>query len=153
MTTFRGARVAAAALLMAAAASAHDVKWGDLARIAEGRKANVTLNDGSRVKGKVVAVTPDGLRMVAGNREVLAPRREVKELRISRTTKHWRPIGTAIGLGAGLPPAVVLHARFANEGAGTPWIALVAVVPAAVGYLAGWSADRKTMDVRIIPEP
>ena len=153
MRAISGARAAALAFAMVAAASGHDLKWSDLAPVAEGRKAAVTLHDGSRVKGKVLGVSSEGLRMVAGKQEVLVPRREVARLRVSRTTKHWRHIGTVIGLGAGLPPAVVLHTYLNNEGASSPLVALAAVVPAALGYLAGWSADRKSMEIRIIPEP
>ncbi|HWQ55292.1 MAG TPA: hypothetical protein VN442_16520 [Bryobacteraceae bacterium] len=144
-----------AAALVATVATAHgyDSKWGDLGPVATGRKTSVSLRDGSRVRGKVVEVAPEGLRMATSKQEIFVPRREVRALRVSRTTKHWRAIGTVIGLGAGLPGAVVLDARLSNEGAGSPAVALVAIVPAALGYLAGWSADRKTLEIRVIPEP
>lgn len=142
-----------AMLAVAAAAHALDVRWAELGPLAGGRKARVTLADGSRVTGKVAGVTPEGIRMVTAKQETLVPRAQVRQVRISRTTRHWRPIGTLIGLGAGLPGAVVLNTYLSNEGAGTPLTALVAVVPAGIGYLVGWSLDRKSTDVRIVPEP
>lgn len=148
-------RIVTAALMAAvvAAAQGYESKWGELGPVATGRKTSVTLRDGSRVRGKVVEVAPEGLRMATSKQELFVPRRDVRVLRVSRSTKHWRPIGTAIGLGAGLPAAVVLDARLSNEGAGSPVVALVAIVPAALGYMAGWSADRKTLEIRVVPEP
>ncbi len=128
------------------------LKWKDVAPLAVERKAVVTLSDGAQLKGKVLAVEPEGLRMQVANGETLVPRAEVAGLRVSRTTRHWRAIGAAIGAGAGAPFAGAAHAYLNNEGASSPLVSLLVVVPAGLGYLAGWSADRKTVTIHVIEE-
>ncbi len=137
------------------------LKWKDLAPLAVERKAIATLTDGAQLKGKVLAVESEGLRMQVtgtsrraawGKGETLVPRAAVTTLRVSRTTKHWRAIGAAIGGGIGAPFAGAFHTYLNNEGASSPLVALMVVAPAGVGYLAGWSADRKTVTIHVIEE-
>ncbi len=147
----RAGKIVAVCALLAMSARALDVRWSELGPLADGRKARLTLADGSRVSGRIVAVTPEGVRLVTSKQETLVPRAQVKRLRISRNSRHWRPIGAAIGLGAGLPGAVVVHTYLNNEGAGTPLVSLLAIVPAGIGYLVGWSLDRKSIEVSVAP--
>jgi len=143
------------ACLAAGALAAEDreyvLKWNDLPPMVAGRKLTATLRDGTRVKGKALAVEPEGLRMRVAGSETTVPRAAVARLKVSRGTWRWRVIGTAIGVGAGAPAAGFLHARLYNEGTSSPAVALVVVVPAALGYLAGWAADRHTTLIRIAP--
>ncbi len=146
-------RLTALAMVVAAAVNAAELRWSDLGPLVTGRKVSTRLAGGRKANGKVLAVLPEGLRVETKSGETLWPRAEVSQLRVSKTTKHWRVIGTAIGAGGGAPLAGVLHAYLSNEGASSPLVALAVIVPGAIGYLAGWAADRKNLDIRITPEP
>ncbi len=151
----------APAALLAGGNREFSLTWKDLAPLAVERNAVAVLTDGAQLKGKVLAVEPEGLRMQVtgtsrraawGKGETLVPRAAVTELRVSRTTKHWRAIGAAIGGGIGAPIAGTLHVAMNNEGGSSPLLALIVVVPAGLGYLAGWAADRNTVTIHLIEE-
>ena len=142
----------APAALLAGGGQEFTLTWKDLAPLAVERKAVAVLSDGAQLKGKVLAVEPEGLRMQSGKGETLVPRAALTELRVSRTTRRWRLIGAGIGAGIGAPVAGAAHTYLNNEGGSSPLVALLVVVPAGLGYLAGWAVDRKTVTIHVIEE-
>jgi len=137
------------AALHARHANAFQLKWNELGLLATGRTATARLTDGKKVKGKVLAVEPDGLRMEG---KPLVPRAAITDLDVGKSTKRWRIVGTSIGVGIGAPIAGVAHAYLTNEaGKSDARLSLLVAIPAALGYLAGRSADRKILHIHILP--
>lgn len=150
------------ALLMLGAAgldAAQDtrVSWSGLGPLVNGRTVAVTLPDGTDLKGKVVEVADSRLVMDVArtsNRNAHPkgrtdiPKASVRVLQVHRSGAKWKVIGTTIGLGAGLAIAAPVNTYAHNEGDGAP-LAVAAIVagPAALGFLAGWAADRKTVTI------
>ncbi len=144
--------------------SAYRLQWGDLGRIVTNRRVSLTLPSGIRLQGDVTSVEPDSLVLFVTKTSDkraypkgrgLVPRPEVTTLRVSKTTGYtWRVAGTAIGGGLGALLGVGL-AQYASSRGGHAVAAGVAgvVIPTALGYLGGWSADRKTFLVSVEPEP
>ena len=68
----------APAVLLAGSGREFTLTWKDLAPLAVDRKAVAVLTDGAELKGKVLAVEPEGLRMqVTRKGETLVPRAAV----------------------------------------------------------------------------
>jgi len=83
------------------------------------------------------------------------PRSMVREIRVARNASYkWRLIGTALGAGIGLAIAVPVLAETHNEGSGRYDGAAVGLAGglAALGYLAGWSADRRGDVITVVPD-
>ncbi len=130
-------------LLLAALLSAAEyrLKWDDLPALATGKRVSIRLPDGSRVKGKVVAVTREDISVEARGRHVTAvPRAAVKQMDLARGKGYtWRVIGATIMGGVGLAVGVPVMV-YAEEA----WIgALVAAGSPAIGWLIGWPPDTR----------
>jgi hypothetical protein len=141
-----------------------ELRWSELSARVTGRKIALALPEGAAVEGKAIAVTPDGLRLrisktsdrkVAPKGELLVPRKSVSL--VSVTEHGW--IGRVLcSLGAGaLTAALIL-----NAGSNVYEGALVVVVPASAaaggvgaavgGYYIGKRIDRRTTEIRVIPD-
>ncbi len=126
----------------------------------QGKKIAVVLPDGAHLKGTVLAVeseklildvqhTSDKQHYPKGRVEI--PRASVRTFSMTVDRVFWKVTGAAIGLGIGLAIAVPVNAYAHNEGDGAPGaIAAIIAVPTALGFLAGRSADRKTVTVTVI---
>ena len=133
--------------------------WRELAGVAAGRKISIVLPDGARVQGKVLAVESDKLMLDVTKTSdkrtfpkgtASLPRASVRSFTMIQTRTLWKIVGTAIGLGGGLAIAAPVNAYAHNEGDGAPLaVAAIIAVPTALGFLAGWSADRKKVTVTI----
>jgi len=87
--------------------------------------------------------------------EMAVPRRSMRTIEVSRSTKKWPVIGTIVGLGVGLPAAAVSVFRRAGgflsndhqTRANTVAFAILGGLTAG-GFLVGWALDhRKTVIV------
>lgn len=150
-----------ASAVRSSAADKRDVRWSELAAVAEGKKIALVLPDGAELRGRVTAVQADTLVLdVSKTSDKTAhpkgsatlPRSSVRSFTVGRTGWKWRAIGTAIGLGGGLAAGVFINEYSHNEGDGAPAAVAAAIaVPAALGYLGGWAADRGTVTYQVIP--
>ena len=133
--------------------------WRELAGVAAGKKISIVLPDGARLRGNVLAVENDKLVLDVTKTSdtrtfpkgtTSLPRASVRSFTMVQTRTLWKIIGTAIGLGGGLAIAAPVNAYAHNEGDGAPLaVATIIAVPTALGFLAGWKADRKTVTVKI----
>lgn len=134
-------------------------RWSELAGIASGKNIAIVLPSGAHLRGRVTDVENDKLVLDVTRTSdpasfpkgrVALPRTSVRSFTMTESRTRWKIIGTAIGLGAGLAIAAPVNAYAHNEGDGAPAaIAAIIAVPTALGFLAGWSADRKTVTVTI----
>jgi hypothetical protein len=159
-----------ALLLFAAAAAAetpppdraYRLQWRDLDRVARTRTIDLTLPSGIRLRGVVVSVEAEELVMDVArtsNRRAYpkgratVPRPEVQRFRLIEKKGHtWRAVGAAIGGTIGTAIAIPMAMYLHNEGGSAAGAATLAVaIPAGLGYLVGWSSDRKVMDIVVEP--
>ena len=143
-----------------------NLRWAEIpGSIVTGRKVAVHLRDGAVLRGKAMSMTPGGLQMAVSNApkgaakygkgEFLIPAGEVASLKVDRTGKRGRIIGSAIGGGLGAVGGYFGRAVGANEGTlrNAPIVAALFAVPLGVGYLVGWAVDLKTTTIQVIAEP
>lgn len=159
------APVLAFLLLLPTSAEARESKkqqyrWADLEGRIRGRKIAFVLPDGTHVKGKVLGVESEGLRLNVNETsnptaqpkgEALIPARSLSVIRVTETGKKWRIIctialpfvvvGAIAGAGGDLPES---GASGQGAVAGGVWASL------AGGYFLGWALDRKVIDIEII---
>ena len=132
------------------------VHWRDLGPIVAGKDIIVVLADGKRVKGHGASIEADSLLIdTHAQRRQPVPRNMVREIRMARSAGYkWRLIGTALGAGIGIAIAVPVLAETHNEGSGRYDGAAIGLAGglAALGYLAGWSADRRGDVLRVLPD-
>lgn len=141
------------------------LRWKEVPHsLVAGRKVEVQLTGGAALRGKAVAVTPEGLRMEitkvgeGGGKyqkgESLIPAGEIRMIKVNRTGARGRIIGTVIGGGiSAVIIGVVYGSGLSNiEGtAASPGVAVAALIPTGVGYLLGWARDRKTTTIHVQP--
>lgn len=140
----------------AVAAKERSVHWRDLAPMIAGKDIVLSLTDGKQAKRNTLSVEADSLVIDtrAHHRQSIA-RNMIREIRIGRKTGYkWRLIGTALGVGIGIAIAIPVLAETHNEGSGRYDGAAVGLACGlgALGYLAGWSADRNGDVIRILPD-
>ena len=150
-------RILALLLTFCCLASAKEqaVHWSDLAPLITGKEVVVRLQNGKRVKGRMVTVGADSLTVEtsAGQRSIA--RSSLQEIRLPKKAGYkWRILGTAMGAGAGVAVSVPLLRYAHNEGSSTyNGVAAGLIVGlAALGYLGGWSADRSGDVIRVLPD-
>jgi hypothetical protein len=147
------------ALLLAfsclSAAREQAVHWADLSGLITGKQVAVRLVDGKRVKGRAVRVTLDSVMVDTSVGQTSIGRSSLQEIRVGRTAGYkGRVLGTAIGVGAGVAVSVPLLRYANNEGSSTfRGVAIGLLIATTVlGYLTGWSVDRSTDLIRILPD-
>ncbi len=137
--------------------------WGELEPSVAKKKVAFVLPDGTQVKGKVIAVEPDGLRMKvtdSSNRQSqpkgnqLIPRRVVSVLQVTDYRKLGRLLGTA---GAVATAAAIVAAQDIDiyEGPAliiVPAVAAGGTVGAGIGgYYLGKALDKRVTEIHIVP--
>jgi hypothetical protein len=143
-----------------------NLRWAEIpGSIVTGRKVAVHLRDGAVLRGKAMSMTPGGLQMAVSNApkgavkygkgEFLIPAGEVASLKVNRTGKRGRIIGSVIGGVLGGVAGFFGRAVGANEGTmrNAPIVAALFAVPLGIGYLIGWAMDLKTTTIQVIAEP
>ena len=169
MQSFRFAVTAVAAVLAFALLSPCllgqvrvEAAWDELT-LYSGRKVSAALVDGALLTGSIVAVSDDGLRFrvkKTSNRDlyprgkVMIPRSQLSAFSYQEMGRVlWRPLGTAIGAGAGSMASLPFWVTASGEGglkgrnAGITVGAIGGL--AAVGYLLGRQTDKRTVTVVI----
>jgi hypothetical protein len=131
------------------------VHWSELNGLINGKEVIVRLQDGKRVKGRTVAVNADSVVVGTSNGLRSIARSSLGEIRLPKRAGYkWRILGTAIGAGAGAAISVPLIRYGNNEGSSTfDGVAAGLIVGFGVlGYLSGWSVDRRGELIRILPD-
>jgi hypothetical protein len=134
--------------------------WIELGPVAVDRKAKVTLADGTKVEGQVLAVRPDSLVIVVtktSNKHVwpksqaAIPRSSVSEFRLLKDSGPGKLIGGVLGTVGGIFGAT--GAAYYAGAAGL-LVGLLIVLPAAAvgGYYLGKAADMRTRLITILPD-
>jgi hypothetical protein len=143
------------AFVCIASAGEQTVHWSDLGRLISGKEVIVRLQNGKRVKGSAVGAGLDSITVRTSGGETLIDRRSIREIRLPKRAGYkWRIIGTAIGAGAGLAAAIPVLTETHNEGSGSYDGAAVGLIAglAVAGFLAGWSVDRSSDVIHILPD-
>jgi hypothetical protein len=147
-------KTAALLLVMALAASATPIPWELTTSVLMGKKAFVTLQDGTRLEGNWLGVTPDSFHFeVQKARGPNRPSRGIhtfergslKELRLQERRVRGRVWGLVFGYFGGALPALHLS----SSGAAS----FVVLLCTTTGFLAGHAADKATREVRIEVQP
>jgi len=141
-----------ACLVSAGEQAAH---WSDLSRVLAGRDVILRLQNGKRVKGSAVAVAADSITVRTSSGEESINRKAILEIRLRKKASYkWRSIGTAIGAGVGLAAATPILTETHNEGSGKYDGAAAGLIAglAALGFLGGWSVDRSSDLIRVLPD-
>jgi hypothetical protein len=157
------AGAAAAAPSEKATVQAYRLEWRDLDRVIRGSRISLVLPSGIRLEGDVVAVESDELILnvhKTSNKHAYpkgyatVPRPEVTRCRVVQKRGYtWKAVGTVLGASGGLAVAIPVGSYLHNEGGSAALSSVLLVgVPAALGYLAGWSADRSVMEIAVEPE-
>lgn len=139
------------------AAEEWQLSWEELGPIIAGKKVELVLPDATTVRGPVLAVDADALRMVVrrtSNRRAYPkgvssiPRSSVSVLRLIRRGSRWQIIGTVAGTFAGLVAGGVVAYYSGSDAAGyAVWGGT-----AAAGYGLGYAGDKKTTLILVLPE-
>ncbi len=156
--------LAAAPEKAAAPGNVYRLQWRDLGRLAQGWQISFTLPSGIRLKGDFVSADADELvldiRKTSDKRaypkgRATVPRQEITSCSIlQKKGLAWRAAGTAIGGAVGTVVAIPVVAFSTSSEARTALAVGAAVgIPAGLGYLLGWSADRRVLQVEIVPQP
>jgi hypothetical protein len=140
------------------------LKWGELGPAVAGKNVAFILPDGTHVRGKAIAVEPDGLRMKVthtSNRQSqpkgrhVVPRQAISLLQVTDYRKLGRLLGTA-GAVAAAAGIVAAHDIDIYEG---PLVVIVPVVAVAGtagagvgGYYLGKAFDKRVAEIRIVPD-
>ncbi len=156
---------ASQAIAFAGAKKRVRLSWSELGPVIADRKIAMTIAGGTAVKGTVLGVDSDALRVRvtwSSDRRAVRkgatsiPRSSVSLIRMDRYSKHWRLILTP-----GLPAAALGGIYFAaGRVSPTPdpvklvKIALGVTVAATVtGYLVGNRLDRRELtEITVVPE-
>ena len=131
------------------------VHWRDVAPLVVNQNVAVKLVRGKGPKGSVMAVNAESLVVATSSGREEIPRDQVQVIRVLHKPGHkWRVIGTAVGVAAAAAIAAPILTETHNEGSGRYDGAAAGVFVAlpALGYFAGWSADKKGDVITILPD-
>ena len=150
-------RILAMLLAFACLVSAAEqrVHWSDLGQLISGKDVIIRLQNGKRVKGTAVIAGTDSITLRTSSGERRIDRRSIGEIRLPKRAGYkWRIIGTAIGAGAGLAAAIPVLTETHNEGSGSYDGAAAGLIAglALAGFLGGWSVDRSSDVIHILPD-
>ena len=141
------------------------LRWKEIPQsMVASRKVQVRLTGGTALRGKALAVTPEGLRMEitqvgeGGGKyqkgDLLVPAGEITMMKVNRTGTRGRIIGTAIGGGISAAIIGIVYGLGLSNIEGTaasPGVAVAALIPTGAGYLLGWARDRKVTTIHVQP--
>ncbi len=141
------------------------LRWKEIPQsLVASRKVEVRLTGGATLRGKALAVTPEGLRMEitkvgeGGGKyqkgDSLVPAGEITLMKVNRTGTRGRIIGTVIGGAISALTLGLVYGLGLTYIEGTPappGVAVAALIPTGVGYFLGWARDRKVTTIHLQP--
>ena len=136
-----------------------EVKWTELAPLISGYRVTLELNDGSRIRGDVIAVREQGIVMDISELakgqaygDGLIPRSAILVLHLERSRGSWgRGIGTVLGVMGGVVLGAYGLVRTDSAGAGIPVFLGISSAAGLGGYYAGKLIDRRVTHIKIAP--
>jgi hypothetical protein len=139
-----------------------ELRWSELPPLLQGRRVDVTLTDGTTIRGDVLAVRDEELvvdvrRASRGvqdaHRQGNVPRTSVSIIRFQRSGSSWgRNLGTVIGVLTGVVVGAYVAATTTDSaGAGIPTFLAVASGFTLAGYYSGRHLDRTVSTIRVMP--
>jgi hypothetical protein len=140
-----------------------ELKWTELAPIIQGRRVELVLKQGSKIKGEAVVVREDSLVMdvkkVSGGKtyqkgNAAIPRTAISLIKLEKTRGNWgRNLGATIGLLTGISVGgYVAGTATDSASAGIPLFLVMASAVTLAGYYAGRGLDARVTLIRIVPE-
>ena len=146
-----------------AASQPIELKWNELTPIIQGHPVELSLKEGTKIRGEAVVIRGDSLvievKKVSGGKtyskgSAAIPRTEISLIKLERTHGSWgRKLGVTIGLLTGISVGgYVAAAATHSAGAGIPLFLGVASVVTLAGYYAGRGLDERITLIRIMPE-
>jgi len=133
--------------------------WDALGPAVEGRKISMVMPDGTEIRGKVLAVQSDGLRMKmswtsnalpVGMGERVIPREAVSVVKVQRGGWKWRAILTAAAPVLLVGAIAAAAGDLPEQGAeGDAAIGAGVLGSMAIAYVAGWKLDRRETLIEI----
>jgi hypothetical protein len=140
-----------------------ELKWTELAPIIQGRRVELVLNQGPKIKGEAVVVRQDSLVMdvkkaPAGKTyqkgSAAIPRTAIRLIKLERTRGNWgRNLGTTIGVLTGIcVGGYVAGTQTHSAIAGIPLFLVMASAVTLAGYHAGGGFDAQVTVITIVPE-
>jgi hypothetical protein len=137
--------------------------WAELGARIEGRKVSLVLPTGMNVRGNVLRVEPDGLRLTnvkasetvsLTNGELVIPRQSLGMIRLTNRTVRWRLICT-------IAAPIIVTAAIAGaygdlpekgaQGGGAIAGGILGSIP--IGYLGGWWLDGRATEITVVTDP
>ena len=162
ITTIAVAAIMAAAILSPSALAQNqiEVEWAQLASALEGRVVSTVLVDGPVLRGRVLDVSPTGLRFEVkktSNRaeypkgEGTVPREQLSAFSYTERRGYWRGAGAAIGVAGAAAAISPLVAISRNEGRDDEGLAfaVLGAIGGAIGYGIGHAADTHKTTVMV----
>lgn len=134
--------------------------WEALGPAVKGRKISMVMPDGTEIRGKVLAVQSDGLRMKmswtsnvlsVGMGERVIPRDAVSVVKVQQRGWKWRAILTAAAPVVLVSAIAVAAGDLPEQGAeGGGAIGAGMFGSMALGYYAGWKLDGQDAVIEVI---
>lgn len=139
-----------------------ELLWSELPPLLQGRRVDITLTDGTTIRGDVLAVRDEELVIdvrgasrgaLDAHRQGNVPRTSVSIIRFQRSGSSWgRNLGTVIGVLTGVVVGGYVAATTADSaGTGIPTFLAVASGLTLAGYYSGRHIDRTVTTIRVIP--
>ena len=139
-----------------------ELKWDELTPMIRGHRVEVTLADGTNVRGEAIAVREDTLVLdVSGssnpqtypNGNGSIPRGAVVLIQLERSRgSSAKTLGTVIGVLAGVVVGGYVSATVAESaGSGIPLFLGLASGMTLAGYQAGKQLDRQLTSIKVVP--
>jgi len=138
-----------------------ELKWNEAGTMIVGQRVELTLADGSKVKGEAAAVREDALvmdvRKSSGEKaypkgSATIPLSSIGLIRLERTRSSWgRSMGTIVGVlgGVVLGGYAALHTD--SPPAGITVFLAIAAGTSIAGYFTGKQLDRRVTLIKIVP--
>ena len=137
-----------------------ELKWTELAPLIQGRRVELTLAQGTKIKGEAIAVREDTLLLDVkkasksyekGN--AVIPRASLSLIKVEKKGSSGRVLGTIIGVLTGLVVGGYVAARAGNSAASViPLFLGMASTATIGGYHAGKGLDKQTTLIRVVPD-
>ena len=138
-----------------------ELKWNEVGTMIVGQRVELTLADGSKVKGEAAAVREDSMvidvKKSTGEKKyakgsATIPLSSIGLVRLERTRSSWgRSMGTIIGVLGGLVLGGFAAAHTDGAAAGISVFLVIAAGSSITGYFAGKELDRRVTLIKIVP--
>ncbi len=138
-----------------------ELKWNEVGPMVVSQRVELTLADGSKVKGEAAAVREDSfvidVKKSSGGKKyekgsATIPLSSIGLIRLDRTKSSWgRSMGTIIGVVGGLVLGGYAAVHTDGAAAGISVFLAITAGTSLVGYFTGRELDRRVTLIKIVP--